>query len=257
MADTAVATARSHSGAVRLPSAQRTPVGTGSGPGVARTSGAPASLAGLTVVSQAVRPQRPSTVLGTTSTEPSDAGSNVKLPKATCPVPGAFTSSVTCAASNTSRSHFSPATNLSCPAGSVIFAAVPQPTRPSPRRTQARASGSGSLAIRSPGSATGMVRTTRRPGDRSAASSCLCPTADNSTCAPMLACAPDLAGGRSRPVHRLAMRAGSYNRLSCSPIAPSVRCGSWAGTCLAAAGLARPTPYLAASSATWAEMRRW
>ena len=58
--------------------------------------------------------------------------SKVKLPKATGPEPGRPTWSSTVARSNSSRSHFSPAVNLSSPAGSVIRAASPQPTSPSP-----------------------------------------------------------------------------------------------------------------------------
>src|SRR5258708_33367795 len=91
------------------------------------------------VVSQLRPALRPSSTAGTTSTEPSDVGSKVKLPNATGPEPGTPTSSQTSALSNSSRSHFSPAANRSCPAVSVTFATVPQPTMPSPRRTQASA----------------------------------------------------------------------------------------------------------------------
>ena len=65
-------------------------------------------------------------------TEPSDEASKVKLPNATGPEPRARTRSSTSAASNTERSHFSPAVNLSSPAGSVTLTASPQPTRPAP-----------------------------------------------------------------------------------------------------------------------------
>jgi hypothetical protein len=84
------------------------------------------------VVSQARPERRPSTALGTTRTEPSQVGSKVKLPKATGPEPGRATGSSIVARSNSSRSHFSLAVNLSSPAGSVILAASPQPTSPSP-----------------------------------------------------------------------------------------------------------------------------
>src|SRR6185437_12389320 len=164
---TAVATARSQSGAVRRPSDQRRLVGgdsgSGSGPG---TSGS------TPIVVSHDRPSlRASTTLGMTRTEPSDVGSNVKLPNATGPDPGTRTSSLTRALSNCSRSHFSPAVNLSWPAGRVIVAAVPQPTRPSPRLTQASACGCGSRLIRSPGSGTATVLTTSLSGTRLVVSS--------------------------------------------------------------------------------------
>ena len=93
MAATAVATARSHCGVVRLPSAQRTPVGMTGGAGRA---GRPGPRRGRSralavvpiVVSQPAPSARPSTTRGTTSTEPSEVGSKVKLPNATGPVPG-------------------------------------------------------------------------------------------------------------------------------------------------------------------------
>ena len=124
---TAVATARSQSGAGRLPSCQRTSAG-----GVRGRAGGSELAGSPTVVSQACPDRRPSTAPGTTRTEPSQVESKVKLPKATGPEPGIVTWSSTVARSNSSRSHFSPAVNLSSPAGSVIRAASPQPTRPSP-----------------------------------------------------------------------------------------------------------------------------
>src|SRR6516225_9964475 len=156
---TAVATARSQSGAGRLPSCQRTSAGGASGEtGRAEPAGSPI------VVSQACPDRRPSTAPGTTRTEPSQVGSNVKLPNATRPEPGKATWSSIVARSNSSRSHFSPAVNLSSPAGSVIRAASPQPTSPSPCRIQASAAGSGSLLTRLRGSVTGTVRTASRSG---------------------------------------------------------------------------------------------
>ena len=87
----------------------------------------------LTLVSQAwPRPSRPSTTLGTIRTDPSDDASKVKVPNATGPEPRTRTRSSTSAASNTERSHFSPAVNLSSPAGSVTLTASPQPARPAP-----------------------------------------------------------------------------------------------------------------------------
>ena len=66
-------------------------------------------------------------VSGTTSTEPSEVESKVKLPKATGPLPGSATWSSTSAPSKSSRSHFSPAVNLSSPAGRVTRAALAPP----------------------------------------------------------------------------------------------------------------------------------
>jgi hypothetical protein len=97
---------------VRLPSDQRTLVGTVSDAGTGRPASARSPGCALVrgaepiVVSQVRPPLRPSTVRGTTSTDPSEAGSKVKLPNATGPVPGTATRSVTCAAVKTSRSHF-------------------------------------------------------------------------------------------------------------------------------------------------------
>ena len=92
-----------------------------------------ASPRASTVVSQAwPRPSRPSTTRGTIRTDPSDDASKVKVPNATSPEPRTRTWSSTSAASNTERSHFSPAVNLSSPAGSVTRTASPQPARPAP-----------------------------------------------------------------------------------------------------------------------------
>src|SRR5215475_1622198 len=156
---TAVATARSQSGAGRLPSCQRTSAGAVSGrAGRSESAGPPI------VVSHACPSRRPSTALGTTRTEPSQVGSKVKLPNATGPEPGIATWSSIVARSNSSRSHFSLAVNLSSPAGRVILAASPQPTSPSPCRIHASAAGSGSPPTRLPGSAMGTVRTASRSG---------------------------------------------------------------------------------------------
>ena len=200
---TAVATARSQAGGVRLPSDQRRPVGgtSGAGTGSSGISSWPArgscrsapSGSDWIVVSQAWPSRRPTTMRGITSTEPSDVGSKVKLPNATGPEPGTPTSSLTSALSNSSRSHFSPAANRSCPAVSVTFATVPQPTMPSPRRIQASACGPGSVAMRSPGSGMATVRTARRPGVRPLFSSCAGPTPINCTCELVLVFTRDLA----------------------------------------------------------------
>jgi len=71
-------------------------------------------------------------VRGTISTDPSDDASKVKLPNAISPEPRTRTRSSTSAVSKTERSHFSPAVNLSSPAGSVTLTASPQPTSPAP-----------------------------------------------------------------------------------------------------------------------------
>src|SRR6266568_4258901 len=82
----------------------------------------------LTTVTQAwPRPSRPASTRGTIRTDPSEDASKVKVPKATGPEPRTRTRSSTSAASNTERSHFSPAVNLSSPAGSVTLTASPQP----------------------------------------------------------------------------------------------------------------------------------
>ena len=56
----------------------------------------------------------------------------MKVPNATGPEPRTRTRSSTSAASNTERSHFSPAVNLSSPAGSVTLTASPQPASAGP-----------------------------------------------------------------------------------------------------------------------------
>ncbi len=131
------------------------------------------------VVSQARPSRRPIRAAGTTSTEPSQAGSKVKLPNATGPEPGTPTSSVTIALSNSSRSHISPAANRSVPAGRVSRAASPQPTSPSPPRSQATTSGCGRQATRSPGSSAGTVPTARRSGACRSAAAYWALTADH------------------------------------------------------------------------------
>ena len=162
MRRTASPTACSHSGADSAPSCQLTMSGGSGGSNGAGCQGV--SPSGVMVVSQAFPvPSRPRIALGTMSTEPSDASSKVKLPNATRPEPRRRTSSSTCAPSMSSRSHFSPSANRSAPAGSVTRAASPHPTRPAPCRIHARASGTGiSRQKPSPGSGTGVLRTSRR-----------------------------------------------------------------------------------------------
>ena len=190
---TAAQTARCHCGAVRLPSCQRSPAG--AGPTGTAGSGRPPM-----VVSQERPGPRPSTAVGTTRTEPSEAGSKVKLPNATGPQPGRPTSSRTSAPSNSSISHFSPAVNRSSPAGMLIRAASPQPTSPSPRRIQDTDPGCGRRATRSPGSSTGTVRTTSRSGIRWLRPSRSAPTADNFTCGNPCRLAEGGLMARPRPV---------------------------------------------------------
>ncbi len=83
---TAVATARSQSGAGRLPSCQRTSDG-----GVSGRAGHSESAGSPIVVSHVCPARRPSTAAGTTRTEPSQVESKVKLPNATGPEPGMAT----------------------------------------------------------------------------------------------------------------------------------------------------------------------
>ena len=173
---TAVATARCHSGAVRLPSCHRISAGAVSsadgcpGPRGSQNAGAAGggaeAASGRIVVSQDLPSRRPMIVSGTTSTEPSDVESKVKLPKATGPLPGSATWSSTSVPSKSSRSHFSPAVNLSSPAGRVTRAVSPHPARPSPCRIQATPAGSGNNATRSPGSGISTVRAASRSGAR-------------------------------------------------------------------------------------------
>ena len=236
MRSTAVATARSHCGAVRLPSCQRIRPG-GAGGATGRGSRGPpggpgdAGRAGgwpVIEVSHAWPERRPSITWGRMRTDPSEVGSKVKLPKATGPQPGAPTRSSTCAPSSRARSHLSAAVKRSWPAGTVTRATSPQPTRPSPRRIQASVPGPGSWPTRSPGSATGTVRTTSPSGSGKPARPEPDPTAANCTChqepprprgAPRARCGPAGAGlvtgcgtaaraARPRPGRRAGRRAG-------------------------------------------------
>src|SRR5260370_13384650 len=79
----------------------------------------------LMVGRQVRPPARPITVRGTTRTEPSDAGSQGKLPNATGPQPARPTRSSTAAVSNSAPTPFSPAVNLSSPARNVVQATSP------------------------------------------------------------------------------------------------------------------------------------
>ena len=122
--------ARPRQAALAPPQRAPGPVSAGSAAGQPEGGVSPGSV---TVVSQArPRPSRPRITRGTIRTEPSDDASKVKVPNATGPEPRTRTRSSTSAASNTERSHFSPAVNLSSPAGSVTLTASPQPARPAP-----------------------------------------------------------------------------------------------------------------------------
>ena len=204
---TAAETACCHCAAVRLPSCQRSSAGGSAGRTGTGGAGRPI------VVSQARPSRRPSTVAGTTSTEPSEVGSKVKLPRATSPVPATPTSSLTSALSNSSVSHFSPEVNRSAPAGMLTRAASPQPTSPSPPRIQATEPECGRRATRSPGSATGTVRTTRRSGAGWLGSSRWALTADNFTCGNEPS-GPRAGGWRTRPGGERG-RGGSRCRPGC------------------------------------------
>src|SRR4051794_40046489 len=167
IAVTASATACSQRGPGRLPSLHWSASGSLS---AVPPSGQPeggVSPGSVTVVSQArPRPSRPRITRGTMRTEPSEDASKVKVPNATGPEPRSRTWSSTSAASNTERSHFSPAANLSSPAGSVTRTASPQPARPAPWCTQATTAGWGRRSRRFPGSGTVTVRTASRPVPR-------------------------------------------------------------------------------------------
>ncbi len=180
--DTAAETACSHSGALRLPSLQRTSAGFTRG--LERNSGT-APCAAI-VVCHDTPDLRPTTIAGTIRTEPSEAGSKVKLPNATGPVPGTPTSSRTVAASNSSASHFSPAANRSTPAGIVSRAASPQPTTPSPWCIHADAAGPGSRPSKSPGSTDLTVLAVRPSATGRTRLFCSASTAVHFTCAATL-----------------------------------------------------------------------
>ena len=101
---------------------------------------------------------------GTTSVAPAaDSAAYDMEPKATGPVPGTRTSSRTTAVATTRRHHSCAAAKRSGPCA-VSSSARPQPTRPSPRRTQLEtwrgSSTGGRSASRSPGESRATVRAT-------------------------------------------------------------------------------------------------
>ena len=108
-------------------------------------------------VSQARPLRRPSTVRGTTMVERAAvvAGSNTKLPNAMKPAPGVWSRSLTDTTWDTRPVHQSSA---SATEAGLLRTTSPQPTMPSPRRTQAYASCPGSRAASGPGSSISTVR---------------------------------------------------------------------------------------------------
>ena len=88
------------------------------------------------VVSQVTPPRRPTTTRGTTSTESPGSSAKAKVPKQTRPVPGSPTSSRTTARLVVSVHHLSASAKRVVPRVRSS-AATPQPTMPSPRRSQA------------------------------------------------------------------------------------------------------------------------
>ena len=167
----AVATTRSHvgagAGAVRVGRPRRAaweaPASVAS---QARERGSPRAAL-VTVVTHQRPPRAPTTTSGTTSTPPAaERGEKANEPKATGPVPGSPTSSRTTACRFSSAQANSASSKRVGPSVS-IRAALPQPTRPSPRRTQASAPARGRSDSSGPGSASGTVRATKgRAGTR-------------------------------------------------------------------------------------------
>ena len=101
--------------------------------------------------------RRPITVRGTTIVDLAAvvAGSNTKLPKAMNPAPGVWSRSLTDTTCETRPVHHSSA---SVTEAGLLRTTSPQPTMPSPRRTQAKASGPGSRSVSGPGSSISTVR---------------------------------------------------------------------------------------------------
>ena len=152
---TASATAASHCGPVRPPSAYEMVRGATGG-----VTGGSASSCTNEVpiwVSQARPLRRPSTVLGTTMVDRAAvvAGSNTKLPKAMNPAPGVWSRSLTDTTWAIRPVHHSSA---SATDPGLLRTTSPQPIMPSPRRTQAYASRLGSREASGPGSSISTVR---------------------------------------------------------------------------------------------------
>jgi hypothetical protein len=112
------------------------------------------------VVNQNRSPRRPTTTSGTTRSPPArERGEKANDPKATGPVPGRPTSSRTTACADSRRQARSASANRSAPAVWMRIVS-PQPTRPSPRRSQASGPERGSNPSNGPGSVRGTVRVT-------------------------------------------------------------------------------------------------
>ena len=128
---------------------------------VAAASSAPRE----TVVSQVRSPRRPTITSGTTRIELPGSSANAKVPKQTSPVPGSSTSSRTTAWEVVSDHHLAASANRVAPVV-WISAARPQPTSPSPRRSQVTGwvVGRKSSSDASAGRSSGMVLTTRGRG---------------------------------------------------------------------------------------------
>ncbi len=132
-------------------------------PGTAATDGADSTP---TVVSHATPPRKPTTTSGTTRVAPAGEWAAYETePKAIGPVPGRSTSSRTTAFS-TSPDHQDSSSDIRFGPDVVWLAARPQPTTPSPRRTQehtSRAAARGTRARRAAPSSgsSGTVRETR------------------------------------------------------------------------------------------------
>ncbi len=151
------------------PSAKTTLRGGGAGEETS-SGGIGASSSWPITVIQDRPPRVPTTTCGTTSTLSPGSSAKAKLARQTRPLPGSSTSSRTTADAVTAR-HQSAASEKRSAPSVRHWAATPQATMPSPRRSQAIGSAAGSRSIRVAGreaGATSTVRATRRPGGASA-----------------------------------------------------------------------------------------
>ena len=171
---TASATTDIQASLLRDPSAKRMPTGASGGSASPRIGVAipPDPFArGDTVVTQATSPRRPTITCGTLSTEFPGSSAKAKVPNATGPVPGSPTSSRTTARETVSVHHLSASANRVGPLVRMR-AAIPQPTSPTPARSQQTGSSVGISASSDSAcsSASARVRTTRRGTPYSGAS---------------------------------------------------------------------------------------
>ena len=161
----ASATTPSHSGGVRTPSLNVTRPSPGPAADGA-VAGEISLIGGSTpptpiVVSHQSPPRWPTRTSGITSAPPDEEwGEKANEPKATGPVPGRRTSSRITEWATTCDQARSAAAKRSGPEVLTRIAS-PQATKPSLRRTQARAARAGKRSSSGPGSGSGTVRATR------------------------------------------------------------------------------------------------